>query len=132
MRRHIFCFLIFCVFGSPLYSHAEEQKWVWIMVNTLVNKYATYQGDARVTFDKNRFVAELFENERKDLLMATMKGEIKEGKVVATVVIYGTDVPERKYSGSYQKVNVKGAAIKVSENMNLTDNYSFIGISRAY
>ena len=113
----------------PLQVLAQENPWHWVAAQSLVDKWKVSQGEANVIIKENRFEARLYDLTDKSIIFS-IKGNIVDGKIRASVKTHDSDVGVNKVFGLYSRSMWKGFSTAGREVITLSDESNLFGLTR--
>ena len=113
----------------PLQVLAQEKPWHWVAAQSLVDKWKVSQGEANVIIKENRFEARLYDLTDKSVIFS-IKGNIVDGKIRASVKTHDSDVGVNKVFGLYSRSMWKGFSTAGREVITLSDESNLFGLTR--
>jgi len=123
--------LIALLLTLPQYSRAAD-VWHRVKAENETDSWRVVEGDAEVTVNGERFVAQLFAKGSHENPQISLKGNIKADRIIVVEIVVGTDGPAATYKGSLRKSKWRdGAEYAGVETITLTDGWSVIGLTRA-
>ena len=118
-----------CVVLYPLQVLAQEKPWHWVAAQALVDKWKVSQGEANVIIKENRFEARLYDSTGKSVVFS-IKGNVVDGKIRASVKTHDSDVGANKVFGLYSRSMWKGFSTAGREVITLSDESNLFGLTR--
>jgi len=110
----------------------KKSVWAWIYTGPLFDKWESVSGNATVIVDGATVRAELFHPEHPDLVLFTLNGTIKDGKISVRSVREHSDAGPAVFSGKITTRPVRGFADATGvQTILLHDGYDHqIGLTR--
>jgi len=125
MRTALFCSVL--LYGAMAFG---RDHWQWVKATNTTQGWVISQGNADVVISGEHFKALLFSNSEKQVVVSSLEGTIRGGKITATDTA-ASDYTGSKYSGTLvQKKWPEFAGTTGAESITLTDKWGMIGIRK--
>ena len=109
------CVFFIVLAASTSFAFAEEplpknSVWAWIYTGPAFDEWEAVTGKANVTVEGSAFRAELFHSEHADLVLFSLTGTIKDGKISVRSVRQHSDAGPDVFSGRIRSRPLRGFA----------------------